>query len=189
MENVMSNRVDYKVTFMNDDDIYLDVMGRIDEKDARKLHETPYTNNVYVQAKSIKDDAVVGKMSLRIMHGAVRVEHISVKQEYMGRGVGTMMMSYLEYFTIDHNLHKIFGDLSEESREFYTKLGYEIKPDDAFYLSPTHDFKVDVPLDKGDIFYKCIDEQNDGNLVKCDFMVKDLQSKKTIEDFYNDPTM
>ena len=175
----MGVNVDYRVNFIKYDDIYLDVMGRIDERDRKKLLKTSVTNNIHVQAKSTKTDDVLGTLMFRIRHGSLYVDHLKVKEEYRNQGVGKCLLAYLEYFAIDHNIQKVSGNVSENSKEFYKKLGYEIKRDDAFYLSPTHNFNIPSGYEKGDIFYKSVTDQN---VVPCDFVVKDLRSSVT-EDY------
>ena len=181
----MSLDVDYRVNFIQNEDIYLDVLGRIDERDRKKLLKTHITNNIHVQAKSTKTDDVLGTLMFRIRHGSLYVEHLNVKKEYRNQGVGKCLVSYLEYFAIDHNIQKVSGNVTEESKEFYKNLGYEIKRDDAFYLSPTHEFNIPSGYERGDIFYKSI---TDENVTTGDFVVKDLRSTVT-EDYGYGPNM
>ncbi|MEL6711821.1 MAG: GNAT family N-acetyltransferase [Pseudomonadota bacterium] len=100
------------------------------------VHDNAMNYEIYSIAVRDKKDITLGGAIIRIKLGESNIDSIAVSHEYQGRGIGGILMKYIDKINKENNISRqTLQTLSCQAMPFYKKYGFVVQYERKGYIN------------------------------------------------------
>ncbi|MBD0403926.1 GNAT family N-acetyltransferase [Flammeovirga sp. EKP202] len=125
IKEVAFNSADHKLTVALRDEVLRKPLGlQFSEEELSEEFDS------YHLAAMNDNDEVVACLVLKpISPEEIKMRQVAVREDQRGKGLGSLMIQFSEFFSMDHGFETMSLHARAVSKEFYEKMDYEVVGD------------------------------------------------------------